>query len=181
MRNVVWYALSLKAERENMLCYCRLTYESQSRHHGVVLPSWAQDQGQVPWEVCIGVVSSGVVILFMMLWVWDHFPTCDDLHKTNLNLWSEPGLSKCEMFIMRKEVQSSYNCSSRSDLTADVKASGHNHMSLPSFCTEHCHLIYSVLQQKPKQRLGLGKILHHSRFQVLSLKSARFYRFVFCC
>ncbi|XP_051771298.1 serine/threonine-protein kinase pim-2-like [Ctenopharyngodon idella] len=69
------------------------------------------------------VVWSLGVILFTML--CGRFPTSDDLHKTKLHLWSEPGLSK-----------------------------------------ECCHLICSLLQHKPKQRLGLKKILHHDWFQV---------------
>lgn len=37
------------------------------------------------------------VILFTML--CGRFPTDNDLQKTELNLWSEPGLSKGELFI----------------------------------------------------------------------------------
>lgn len=37
------------------------------------------------------------VILFAML--FGHFPTGEDLQKTKLNLWSEPRLSKGELFI----------------------------------------------------------------------------------
>lgn len=45
--------------------------------------------------------SLGVILLMMLC---SRFPTGEDLHKTELNLWSEPGLSKGELFITRKEI-----------------------------------------------------------------------------
>lgn len=82
------------------------------------------------------VVWSLGVILFTML--CGRFPTSDDLHKTKLHLWSEPGLSKGEIFTTRKEdwFQSSY----KSNVLPDqilllrvtwlnrAKTEGHNQM-----------------------------------------------------
>ncbi|XP_067285691.1 serine/threonine-protein kinase pim-2-like [Pseudorasbora parva] len=80
-------------------------YKLKGKYHGKSAMAW----------------SLGVTMFTMLC---GHFPTSDDLHKTNLNRWSEPRLSK-----------------------------------------ECCHLICSLLQNKPKQRLDLGKILHHNWFQ----------------
>ncbi len=119
------------------------------------------------------------ILLFRML--CGRFPDSFDFYRTNLNTWSKPGLTEGEFFSTStiqiqkcigfiRDGQCS-NLSQFSDLEifqlrirrADVVYSN-NQTSLPSFCTECCHLICSLLQQKPERRLDLDRIAHRDWF-----------------
>lgn len=112
LHNIVWYVLFPKSwqtcfgianlhMRWNLfpsgtMEYYPPEYKIKGKYHG---------KSAVVWSLG--------VILFTML--CGRFPTSDDLHKTKLHLWTEPGLSKGEIFTTRKVW---IKCSSRSNLTA---------------------------------------------------------------